>query len=565
MKELKDHIIGLQLLFNSKWSFRFIISAIILFSIILRLKGIYWGIPTVDIPHIPFHPDEAWAMNVLKEFNLEKFNFNMHSAHREGSLSYYIILTIICFLKAIGYIHSMPNNIIGITADYSKILLAGRQVTVFFDILSVVLIYFIIKTITKSRQAPLIGMFVFAIMPFEIIYSHYMRSHIFANFFILVVIYLSVLLYENQYNNKLYFFIGLFSGFATATKYNSIIIVSMPIMIYLGLAINKMKFTKFKFPKAILMILRDKRIYLLLLALLLGFFITDPYLFLQFNQAKATLAEQASYTATKEFSLANIYNLSRLRVYVDHLIPYGTLPFLWLLLYSSTVYLLFRSKLYLVSLPFIIFLFLFLYPMAKGYVYPDFIRAALLIFPILAILVGIAFDDLYILLKNPRKKIVVWLLLIVICTPTVLYDWAYVSAMERNDPRIQLYNFFKAKVDINKPINIALIASDQLNYFLVRPTLDIYNNAIRFDNLEESQLSTCNDQYLLFYAFEASHYSLANDRLKKFTESGKFEFIQSFENPIKLNGYIFKFPNNPHDLVYPFPTIYLLKVINKLH
>ncbi|MFN8369830.1 MAG: hypothetical protein U0T83_04290, partial [Bacteriovoracaceae bacterium] len=428
----------------------------------------------------------------------------------------------------------------------------GRSITGLFDLFSLLLIYFSLKNITNNRITPLIGAFIFAIMPFEIIHAHFLRAHIYGNFGIALVIYLSTLLYKNHDSTKHFVAIGLACGLATAARYTLVMSILIPGFIYWGIILSGIQSSKTKMVQSIIRLLKDKKIYLMLGAFLLGFFIIDPFLFLKFKKAKAALELMATYTAKDEFSIINLLNLSRVWVYISHLIPFGTLPFLWIMLYFSFIYLIFRKKLYSISLPFILFALFYIYPMAKGYAFPDFIRATLPLFPVLAILTAIALGDLFTRIQKNSFQWIFVLMVFLITVPTVIYDWAYVSAMSRDDSRIQLYKFFNEHSDVNNPTRIGLYYADGYNYFMINPTLDALGGKIKYSNHN-------NAQYLVFYASATSDFQLAQQRVEELQKSGQFELVKIFENPIQFYNHSFKTDNYPHDLLYPFPKLYLMK------
>ncbi len=81
-------------------------------------------------------------------------------------------------------------------------------------------------------------------------------------------------------------------------------------------------------------------------------------------------------------------------------------PVLWLP-YRAILYLLFRRRLYSLSLPILIFSFLNLYFMGKGYLGPYFARVTMLLFPGFCVLVGIVGSDLQLTLRNKQTTAVV--------------------------------------------------------------------------------------------------------------------------------------------------------------
>ena len=73
--------------------------------------------------------------------------------------------------------------------------------------------------------------FIFAIIPFEIMHSNYMRPHILLNTFLLLIIYLSLFIYDNK-KNSLYIKIGIVLGLCVATRFTSLIYALIPIFFF---------------------------------------------------------------------------------------------------------------------------------------------------------------------------------------------------------------------------------------------------------------------------------------------------------------------------------------------
>jgi hypothetical protein len=92
--------------------------------------------------------------------------------------------------------------------------------------------------------------------------------------------------------------------------------------------------------------------------------------------------------------------------HVTYMIPFAMYPVLWLP-YCAILYLLFRRRLYSLSLPILIFSFLYLYFMGKGYLGSYFARVTMLLFPGFFVLVGIVGSDLQLTLRNKQTTAVV--------------------------------------------------------------------------------------------------------------------------------------------------------------
>ena len=540
---------------------------IILLAGALRFTGIRWGVPTPDIPHYPFHPDEQWVMGVLSYIDVRALHFNPVGAHREGALSFNIwAVTALC-LKTLGITHKMPNELTGFgDKDYGIIMIYGRIVTACMDVFSVLLIFVILRVIAKNRIVSLIGALIYAILPFEVIHAHYMRGHVIVNFFMLIVMYFSVLVYEvrnERYERYLYILIGLSWGLATAARYTAGIIVVVPVMMIICRDFfmpQEKKDPGYGKLRASFI----SRIGHIGVFGCLGLFAGDPYLFLNFKGALRDFSNQITYIPESEFKFANLLDLSRVWVYLRQLIPYGTLPALWIVFYASAIYLLFRKKYYRYTLPLIILIPLYIYPMAKGYSTPIFIRAVLFLFPIFTILSAIAVGDM--LARTASKytvlRTIIFSVLLLATTSSLCYDLAYVKGMHTDDPRIQLYKYFNG-LGTRRVVRIGLPLHGH-SYFLHKPTLLILGEKrIKLVESENLMRESLRVDYILLAALEPRQYEEVRSTISRLQGSDRYILERTFENPVSFMDIHFDYKNNPHDLKYPYPTLFLLRHVEK--
>ncbi|OQW88260.1 MAG: hypothetical protein BWK78_08425 [Thiotrichaceae bacterium IS1] len=549
---------------------------ILLLAATLRLIGLKWGIPTAEILHSPFHPDEGGlGMAALSQINLEQCDFNPETSHIEGSLTSYIWTFVAFMLQMIGILQKMPCCFGGITEDYGTVMYASRVVVVLFDLLAVLFTFLLLKKL-KNENTALLGALILAIAPFEIIYSHYMRSHIVINFFVVIVTYYSLYIYDHKGEQlRLYALLGFLAGLATAARYVAGIVVMIPVLMlfYKQLLINP---NKLKIRTILLTLF--SRISVLGIFVIVGLFVGDPPLFLSFDSIKPVLSITVDTTAKNEFYLSNLLDLSRLWVYIRDLIPYGTLPGLWIIFYFSVIYLLFRKKYYRYTIPLILFIPIYLYPMAKGYSMPIFIRAALIVFPIFAILSAIAITDLMQLIKTKVRPHYAGVISAMVCAiisfillSTLAYDFAYVKGMN-HDPRIALYHYLKDEPKSELRIGIYPNGHE---YFVIAPTLNVLpNKKVTFiaESPQGASVPTIPGtfsnnptivDYVLISAYtkiwSPDHFEFARQKIAELTAK-HYTLVKVFETPLSLGPITFSHENNPSsDLQYPFPVLYLLK------
>ena len=281
----------------------------------------------------------------------------------------------------------------------------------------------------------------------QVIYAHFMRTHILSNLLCALVIWLSLKLRKSQ-TWQLLFTVGLISGLGAATRYPVGLIVVIPCFYLLLNGADNLSGKKVRLLKRA----RDfvaRQVWLIGMGFGIGLFLGHPMLF--FDPAsviKAITGETLNYAALHEFSRNRLLNLSVIWRYLTYLIPFAMYTLLWLVPYCAILYLVFTRSTYSVSIPLLIFSFLYLYFMGKGYLGPYFARITMLLFPGFCVLVGIAFSDLQLRLRNKRIPGVVLVgALLVVVASSILFDVAYDRAMQQKDARQALREDLQKLVD----------------------------------------------------------------------------------------------------------------------
>jgi hypothetical protein len=528
----------------------------VVLAITLRLSVIKWGVPTNDLPHSPYHPDESWAMAVLGQMNLLAGDFNPEEAHREGPLCYYIWGFVAYAMLHLGVITSLPYPNQPYDLNYQTVLIAGRCCTLIFDVLCCALVGQIVKKITGNFWAGLTAMLTLAITPYEMIHAHFLRTHIIANFFLALTIYLSFRMYApGKYARKL-FSAGICTGLCFASRYPTVAIGVVPCVSWL---ITSDVFSNgfSRIPARVVKVALTPISWLLPAGALIGAIVGTPFLFFDFKSAAPHLSLQASYIATEEFSVASLFNFARVWTYINYLIPYGALPILWLAFYASTIFLLFRPSNYKFTLPLLAFMIVYLYSMAKGYfAFPIFVRAAIPLFPIFAIFIGLAMSSVPIIIGRFGAKIIIGIAS-VIGLSTLAYDLAYLHAME-HDPRDMLASYLSENYRGNE-IRVGVYCHP-LNYFVSLPSLRALSSPRIIVDERPSHLGNHDIDLLLVAAFEHHERALFENRIDWLRNTKDYRHIKRFNAPLSFLGFSFDFTRNPHDLSYPLPALDLWAV-----
>ncbi len=486
-------------------------------------------------------------MNVINKFSFSRFDFDPNDAHREGSLGYYI--------WSIG-------ALIARLQDYNvpaKTLFYSRLISILFDVASVALVFLIGTKLSSKKSIGLFSALLFAILPFEVIYSRYMRPHTMANFFVLATVYFSTFLEASSPKIKFpYLKIGILAGLATATRYPSVIVLFFPVFL---LILETFKNKTIAIQQAV------KGSLLIGVFWILGFFIADPYLFLDFQGATSALSAQASYADSKQFTtLSSVFDFSKSWDYLTNILPLGTYPFLWALFYGSFVYLICTRKWHYWFMALSCPTLINFAAMTKGYLTSaEFVRTLVFLFPFLCLISGIAFADF---LSRFRKnkwifRPVIFLIAIIISS-TIAFDLAYVIGMtDGKDTREQLTSYLNTELDAKKTTHIGLWEEGPYNSFVAMPALDPYIKSKTVRVSEQPMDAYINrsltPDYIVIGALHKPHFNEAISAISKLEETGRFQLLQTFENSPKFLGIEFNHEKFPHDMSYPYPKLYLLK------
>lgn len=527
--------------------------AIVALGLALRLEGIRWGIPTPQNPHTLFHPDEPFSMKALSEMNWVRGparQISTLTGQRDGTVGYYLWTGEALVLRALGMIRVMPHQMAIGSVDYFKMIFYGRCFGAVFNALGIAFVFFSLTNVTRGHRAALFGAFIFAIIPFECFYAHYMRPHVMGDAFLAFALFAATLAVRK--NTKLtWLFAGVAFGLATACRYNIAPFLAVPYFFRVAMNRNEKWWWR----------LVNRDAVLLGVGAVLGFFVGDPAMILDYATVRPYLATQAGYVAKDEFSLAKLLDLSRVWTYVGELLRFGTLPLLWVVFYASCAYGALARGVRRLAWPLLAAIAIYLYPMAKGYADPVFIRALLPLFPVLAFMSGLVFDDICARYGRGVRYTAV-ALTSCIAVATLVYDWAYVSAMGRGDARLSLAKLLKQQrtgYRIGEDVGY-------YNYFTINAVTD-HLPGVRYveqPHWYDKGSPTEAVDYVIHYDFQFQDAITNAPRNRLMIEDPRFRFMGRIENPIQFGPIRFDTLGYPHDLNYPFPRLYLYRTAGTL-
>jgi hypothetical protein len=223
--------------------------------------------------------------------------------------------------------------------------------------------------------------------------------------------------------------------------------------------------------------------------------------------------------------------------------------------YCAILYLLFRRKLYSLSTPILIFSFLYLYFMGKGYFAPYFARITMLLFPGFCVLVGLAGCDLQLTLgkKWPMAVVLTGALLLIVSS-SVLFDVAYDRTMQQRDVRQVVQEDLQKSIG-EAPATIGIWHYGPYFYTVMPAAKRLGSDKV---TVQLQDLGQNADFFLVGFPNQIEPARM-NAIITGVEAQGKFKFERSYSVPVKIFGHEFSLMRFPGDMTYPFPTILLFR------
>ena len=526
-----------------------LLCCVILLAAYLRCTGLSWGLESGFGRTLNYHPDEFISLRGVLQIDFKQAKLKVPGAYFEGTFNYYLWalpLAVRDLLSSSKHDFDQLNN----PADFRFALLSGRIMSVFFDLAALLFVYLAIIEITQSEVAALAGAFHYAILPMQVIYAHFMRTHLLSNFLCSIVLWLSFRLRARQ-SSWLFFVVGLLSGLALATRYPVAIIVFIPCLVLLFDSCGSKAGWKLGLVEFVTKFLRGPG-WLIALGFATGAFVGDPMLFLDSRAVIDAIVHQTlqyvPVTATRPSDFIPLWK------YLSVLIPYAAYPLLWITAYGAVIYLCFRRSLYQVTMPLLLFVLLYSYPMAKGYLV-TIARQVMLILPVFCMLIGIALADLRRILGKRRMACNGLLaLLFLLSIPSLTFDFAYVFALDREDVRTSLRHDLAKELG-DAPGIIAVGKAAGYFYATMPGVVPLSNEKVTVQLQEPAKPAT--------YFALGSERPFRPDRIewvaRSIERTSHFRLKKVYDRAPTVFGKELDLSSFPPDMTYPFVTILLFR------
>jgi dolichyl-phosphate-mannose-protein mannosyltransferase len=528
-------------------------AGLLLLAAWLRITGLTWGLGSGYGHDRNFQPDEFVSLRGVLQLDLRAGHIAAPGAYFEGTFNYYLWAVPQALLKLVT--NKNPNLSDSTSAsDHSDLLYICRWMSVLFDLCTTVIVFLAIKEATQHFYSSLIGALCYAVLPIQVIYAHFMRTHILSNLSCALVIWLSLKLRKSQ-SWQLLLLVGLISGFGAATRYPLGIIVVIPCLYLLFGGGSNAPTPKIRLSERARNFVASQ-VWFIGLGFAIGLFLGHPMLFLDPSSVTGAISGQTlKYASLHEFSGSQLVNLTSVWSYVTYVIPFAMYPLLWLVPYCAILYLLFRRNLYSLSAPIMIFSLLYLYFMGKGYLAPHFARIAMPLFPGFCLLVGVAGADLELTLRNKRTMAVVSTgALLLVFVPSISFDIAYGRAMRQKDAR-QILREDLQKFIGEAPATIGILHLATYFYTAMPAAQSLNSERVTVRVQDAGQ----NADFLLVGFPTEIDPAQINATVQEVEAQGKFKYAKSYRVPVRIFGLEFKLMQFPQDMTYPFPTILLFR------
>ena len=519
----------------------------------LRITGLSWGLSSGYSHDLNFQPDEFVSLRGVLQLDLLTGRIKAPGAYFEGTFNYYLWAVPQAILKMLDKNSAAPPD--SMTANaHSDLLYICRWMSVVFDLCTIVIVFLAIREASRNFYASFVGALCYSVLPMQVIYAHFMRTHILSNLLCALVIWLSFKLRKSQ-SGQLLFVVGLLSGLGAATRYPVGIIAVIPCLYLLFDGGNEVRSCRLRFSERARNFLASQ-VWLIGLGFGIGLFLGHPMLFLDTSSViKAITGETLKYASLHQFDRSQLVNLSVPWRYVTYVIPFAMYPLLCLVPYCAILYLLFRRSLYSLSVPMLIFSFLYLYFMGKGYLGPYFTRVTMLLFPGFCVLAGIVCSDLQFTLRNKRTAAVVLSgALLLAMVPSIIFDLAYDQAMQHTDAREVL------RKDLQNFIGEAQARIGILHwgpfFYTAMPAAKPLTSEKVVVQLQDAGEDA--DFFLVGFPTQIGP-PLVNATVQQVEARGKFRYAKSYRVPVRIFGHEFRLSHFPQDMTYPFPMILLFR------
>ncbi len=514
-----------------------------LFSLILNVYGIKWGLPDSNHFHPSFHPDETASLeSSILILSPKKPLYPSPTGLGNGPMQFYLM----AFIYNLIYGSQLTSILNAITPEQlTKLYLIGRILTIIMSAGCVLLVFFITRKLFNHITGFIAALF-FAILPATVTNSHYFRPDIPTCFWILLTFFITLFIFKSD---KVYLYIlgGVFAGFAVGTKYNSVLILLPLLYAHIVRTIKTGKKKKF----------RDyltKNLLFGIISFSLAFAISSPGIFLYWGEFTERVIKQIKYQTGGTFMDSMELGPGWIG-YLIRILPFSLGWPMLIISISGIIYAFWRRT----KFDILILLWLIPYYLLIGRSDWWVVRYTVPLLPFFTILGARTIVELTTKLKKDLRVIPIAVGFFTFAF-TLLFSFKLDKVMVADEPRHTAYDWLDKNISADKKIGFDFLPQAFYPCINERRHQTVYMQ-MNQNNLNLIDYYVANDQIYLQYIRLAHRYPAQARYFKSIFKGTNFKRIVQFENSFNLLGFKFKKVDIPHDYMYFMPRIEIYEKI----
>ncbi len=515
-------------------------------SVLLNTYGIKWGLPDGEHFHPSLHPDETASLeSSMLILSTEKPLFPSPTGLGNGPMQFYVAALVYEVLYGRG-LQSTLDRLTG--PKLAQLYTVGRILTVVMSAGCALLVFFAGRSIFNFTTGLVAGLF-FVVLPATVTNSHYFRPDIPTTLWLLFAFVAGARLLKSG-SRTWYILGGLAAGFATATKYNSVLIIIPLLYAHIHWQLKNSK--KKRWGR-----LLGLNLLLAVIFFLAAYALSAPGTFLYWDVFKERVVRQFQYQTSHAF-MDTMDLGSGWGGYLTRILPYSLgLPMLLLALAGAAYSLVRRTK------PDLMLILLILpYYLMIGRSDWWVVRYTVPLMPFMALLAARLVVELHQKATRAYLKLIPAAVGAMVFLFTLFYSIELDRIMAAPDPRHQAYDWINENVAGPKVVGFDFLPQA---FF---PGVDQQRHATQYmqmnpANLDKIDYYVANDQIYLQFLRLSHRYPNQAQYFRTILKSDRFAVAVRFENPFNLAGIRFPKANIPHDYLYFMPRIEIYQNLAK--
>ncbi|PYI49707.1 MAG: hypothetical protein DMF10_00820, partial [Verrucomicrobia bacterium] len=166
-------------------------SSVLLLAGYLRIAGLTWGLNSGYGHDLNFQPDEFVSLRGVLQIDLFSGHIKAPEAYFEGTFNYYLWALPEAVLKLAANASTDLSDSTN-RKGHADLLYICRWMSVLLDLCTIVVVFAAIREATQKFYPPLVGALCYTVIPIQMIYAHFMRTHILSNLLCALVIWMSL-------------------------------------------------------------------------------------------------------------------------------------------------------------------------------------------------------------------------------------------------------------------------------------------------------------------------------------------------------------------------------------